>query len=80
MRRNLGALVDARIDDASILLETPSGLLLLGMIIMSLSIISMVIFACGDGSKKRRGGVGGGGGCGGGGGGCGGGGGGGGGC
>ncbi|GMY39340.1 rRNA 2'-O-methyltransferase fibrillarin-like [Fagus crenata] len=72
MTRNLGALVDARIDDAGILLETPSGLLLLGMIIMSLSIISMVIFACGDDkSRKRRPGIGGvaGGGCGGGGGG-----------
>ena len=56
MRRNLGALVDARIDDASILLETPSGLLLLGMIIMSLSIISMVIFACGDGGGSHHGG------------------------
>ncbi|GLT72444.1 hypothetical protein SLA2020_443790 [Shorea laevis] len=38
----------AHVDDAGIALESSGGLLLLGMIIMSLSIISMVIFACGD--------------------------------
>ncbi|KAM1443328.1 hypothetical protein ACFX2I_039618 [Malus domestica] len=45
------------------------GLLLLCMILMSLSLISMVIFACGDSSGRPRPRPGGGG-CGGGGGGC----------
>ena len=65
MTRDLGALVDDCIDDMGILLGSSSGLLLLGMIIMSIPIISMVIFACGDNKawKKRVGG----GGCGGGG-------------
>ena len=76
MARGLGVLVDA-----GVLLGSSSGLLLLGMIIMSIPIISMVIFACGDNKawKKRvggggcgGGGRGGGGCCGGGGGGCGG--------
>ena len=65
MARGLGVLVDA-----GVLLGSLSGLLLLGMIIMSIPIISMVIFACVDNkAKKRRAGGGGGGGCGGGGGG-----------
>jgi hypothetical protein len=71
MTRDSGALVDARIDDAGILLGSPGGLVLLGMIIMSLSTKSMVIFACGD-ANSRKGilgvggaGSGGGGGCGG---------------
>ena len=80
MARDFVALVGAHEDDASDVLESTGGLLLLGMIIMSLSIISMVIFACADGISKSKirgynggegGGVvaGGGGGCGGGGGG-----------
>ncbi|KAL0003259.1 hypothetical protein SO802_017040 [Lithocarpus litseifolius] len=43
MARDLGVLADA-----GILLGSTNGLLLLCMIIMSLSIISMVIFVCGD--------------------------------
>ena len=67
MARDLGVLADA-----GILLGSTNGLLLLCMIIMSLSIISMVIFVCGDSDRRPyRGGGGGaaGGGCGGGGGG-----------
>ncbi len=56
----MGALVDAHIDDAGILLESPGGLVLLGKIIMSL-----VVFACGD-ANSRKGIPGGGGGAGGG--------------
>jgi hypothetical protein len=47
MARDFGALVNAHDDDAGISLESSGSLLLLGMIIMSLSILSMVIFACG---------------------------------
>ncbi|KAM4093855.1 hypothetical protein ACB094_06G150500 [Castanea mollissima] len=55
--------------DVGVLLGSSSGQLLLGTIIMSIPIISMVIFACVDSkAQMRRGGVGGGG-CGGGGGG-----------
>lgn len=61
MARDFGALVVAHVDDTGIALESSGGLLLLGMIIMSLSIISMLIFACADGIS-RRGGAGGGGG------------------
>ena len=43
MARGLGVLADA-----GILLGSSSGLLLLGKIIMSILVISMVIFACGD--------------------------------
>jgi hypothetical protein len=71
MARDSVALVGAHVDNVGILLESPGVILWLGMIIMSLSIISMVIFACGDDkSRKRRPGIGGvaGGGCGGGGG------------
>ena len=69
MARALGVLADA-----GVLLGSLSGLLLLSMIIMSIPIISMDIFACvANKGKKRRagggGGGGGGGGCGGGGGG-----------
>ena len=64
MARGLGVLADA-----GILLGSTSGLLLLGM---SISIISMVIFACVDNKARKRrasgGGFDGGGGCGGGGG------------
>jgi hypothetical protein len=51
MARDFGALVGAHVDDAGVVsLESSSGLLFLGMmIIISLSIISMVIFACADG-------------------------------
>ncbi|XP_039015806.1 cold shock protein 2-like [Hibiscus syriacus] len=64
-----------------LMMYSSTGLLLLSMIIFSLSVISMIIFACGDDGKPRRktgfagsgyvggGGGGGGGGCGGGGGG-----------
>ncbi len=48
MARDFVALVGAHEDDASVVLESTGCLLLLGMIIMSLSIISMVIFACID--------------------------------
>ncbi|KAK4579384.1 hypothetical protein RGQ29_029165 [Quercus rubra] len=70
MARDLGVLTNA-----GILLGSPTGLLLLCMIIMSLS---MVIFVCGDSNNRdgcyrgRAAGVGGGADCGGGGGGCGG--------
>ena len=61
MTRDLGALVDAHIDDGGILLGSPGGLVLLGKIIMSL-----VVFACGDAnSRKGIPGGGGGGACGG---------------
>ena len=43
MARGLGVLADA-----GVLLGSSSGLLLLGMIIMSIPVISMVIFTCGD--------------------------------
>ena len=46
MARDFVALVGAHVDDAGVVVESSSGLLLLGMIIMSLSIISMVLFAC----------------------------------
>ncbi|KAM4093547.1 hypothetical protein ACB094_06G125900 [Castanea mollissima] len=46
MARDFVALVGAHADDASVVLESSGGLLVLGMIIMSLSIISMVIYAC----------------------------------
>ena len=56
MARDLGVLADA-----GILLGSLSGLLLLCMIIISLSIVSMVIFACGDdnigGDDDNKGGV-----------------------
>ncbi|KAJ6353156.1 hypothetical protein OIU76_002212 [Salix suchowensis] len=58
--------------EAGFLLGSSEAFLLLCMIVVSLSIISMVIFACGDsnsGKGRRHGGGGGGGGCGGGGGG-----------
>ncbi|KAJ6333503.1 hypothetical protein OIU77_009385 [Salix suchowensis] len=62
--------------ETGFLLGSSEAFLLLCMIVVSLSIISMVIFACGDSSggiRHGRGGyAGGGGGCGGGGGGCGG--------
>ncbi|KAK9265915.1 hypothetical protein L1049_021409 [Liquidambar formosana] len=92
MARDFVYLGSSHADEVGLVQQTSGSLILFCMIIMSLSIISMVIFACGDSgsgspSKKRRddGGGGGGGGCGGGdggggGGGCGGGGGGGGGC
>ena len=67
MARGLGVLADA-----GVLLGSSNGLLLLGMIIMSITIISMVIFACGDNKAWKGRAGGGGGGCGGGGGGCGG--------
>ncbi|KAB1208889.1 hypothetical protein CJ030_MR6G006015 [Morella rubra] len=59
MARDFFAQVVAHADDAGILLESSGGLLLLGMIVMSLSIISLVIFACGndgdsDSSKPRK--------------------------
>ncbi|KAE8075718.1 hypothetical protein FH972_014411 [Carpinus fangiana] len=57
MARDFGALVGAHVDDAGIALGSSGGLLLLGMIIMSLSIISMLIFACGDdnsGTPRNR--------------------------
>ncbi|GLU12161.1 hypothetical protein SLE2022_288630 [Rubroshorea leprosula] len=65
-------------EEGGFLLDSKGGgLFLICMIVASLSLISMVVFACGDsGHKPRRsvgyGGGGGGGGCGGGGGGCGG--------
>jgi hypothetical protein len=60
MARDFGALLGAHVDDVGIALESSGGLLLLGMIIMSLSIISMAIFACSDygsstPSKKKSG-------------------------
>ncbi|KAF9672368.1 hypothetical protein SADUNF_Sadunf11G0034400 [Salix dunnii] len=57
--------------EAGFLLGSSGAFLLLCMIVVSLSIISMVIFACGDSNsdRGRKGGNGGGGGCGGGGGG-----------
>jgi hypothetical protein len=56
MARDFGALVVGHVDDAGIALESWGGLLLLGMIIMSLSIISMLIFVCGRGASGGRGG------------------------
>jgi uncharacterized membrane protein YgcG len=58
MARDFGAVVGAHVDDVGVLLESSDGLLFLGMmIIMSLSIILMVIFACADGiPRNRRGG------------------------
>ncbi|KAG6693106.1 hypothetical protein I3842_10G148700 [Carya illinoinensis] len=41
-------------DELGVALKSSSGLLLVGMIIISLSIISMVIFACGDDNPPRR--------------------------
>jgi hypothetical protein len=65
--RDFGILVGAHVDDAGITLESSGGLLFLGMIIMSLSIISMLIFACGDDNSgkphNRQSTGGGGGGC-----------------
>jgi hypothetical protein len=60
MVRDFGVLVGAHVDDAGIALESSGGLLLLSVIIMSLSIISTLIFACGDDNsgeppKKKRG-------------------------
>jgi len=52
MARDFGAPVGAHDDDAGIALESSCSLFLLGMIIMSVSIISMVIFACGHYNKK----------------------------
>lgn len=46
MARDFVTIVGAHVDDAGVMLECSSGLLLLGMIIMSLSIISMIIFSC----------------------------------
>ncbi|KAE8075717.1 hypothetical protein FH972_014410 [Carpinus fangiana] len=54
MARDFGPLVGAHVDDPGIALESSCGLLLLGMIIMSLSIISMLIFACGDDNSGKR--------------------------
>jgi hypothetical protein len=55
MARDFGALIGAHDDDAGITFESSSSLLLLGMIIMSLSIISMVIFPCGhDDNESGR--------------------------
>ncbi|XP_059450808.1 uncharacterized protein LOC132181575 [Corylus avellana] len=54
MARDFGPLVGAHVDDAGIALESSGGLLLLGMIIMSLSIISMLIFACADDNSGKR--------------------------
>jgi hypothetical protein len=74
MVKDFGALVGAaHVNDPGVPLEGTSGLLLLGLIIMSLSIISMLIFSCADGNSRTRhkrggGGGSGGGGCGGGGG------------
>ncbi|KAG2685936.1 hypothetical protein I3843_10G143200 [Carya illinoinensis] len=52
-------------DELGVALKSSNGLLLVGMVVMSLSIISMVIFACGnDNNDKGRGGGCGGGGCG----------------
>jgi len=70
MARDFVVLVGAaHVDDPSVVLEGSSCLFLLAMIIMSLSIISMLIFACGDEGKvaRKSGYNGGGGGCGGGG-------------
>jgi hypothetical protein len=53
MVRDFGILVGAGVDDTGIALESLGGLLLLGMIIMSLSIISMLIFACGDDNSGK---------------------------
>ena len=58
MARDFGVLVGAmHVDEAAL----SGGLFLLGMIFMSLSIISMVIFACSEGPRKRRDSYGGGG-------------------
>jgi hypothetical protein len=61
MARDFGALLGAHVDDVGIALESSGGLLLLGMIIMSLSIISMAIFACSDydsnTSRKKKSGT-----------------------
>lgn len=46
--RDFGALVGAHVNDPGVALEVSGGLLLLGLIIMSLSIISMLIFSCVD--------------------------------
>jgi hypothetical protein len=55
MVRDFGALVGAHDDDAGIAFESLGSLLLLGMIIMSLSIISMIIFPCGhDDNESGR--------------------------
>jgi hypothetical protein len=53
MARDFGALVgSAHVDDPGVALEGSGGLLLLTMIIMSLSIISILIFACADGLSE----------------------------
>jgi len=55
MARDFGALVGAHDDDAGIAFESSGSLLLLGMIIMSPSIISIVIFPCGhDDNESGR--------------------------
>jgi hypothetical protein len=55
MARDFGALVGAHDDDAGIALESSGSLLLLGMIIMSLLIISTAIFPCGhDDNESGR--------------------------
>ena len=46
MARDFVALVGAHAGDDSVVLESSGGPLVLGMIMMSLSIISMVIYAC----------------------------------
>ena len=59
MARDFGVLVGAmHVDEAAL----SGGLFLLGTIIMSLSVISMIIFACSEGPRKRRDSYGGGGG------------------
>jgi len=55
MVRDFGALVGAaHVDNPGVALEGSGGLLLLGLIIMSLSIISMLIFSCADGIFRNR--------------------------
>jgi hypothetical protein len=54
MARDFGPLLGAHVDDPGIALESSGGLLLLDMIIMSLSIISMLIFTCADDNSGKR--------------------------
>ena len=46
MARDFVALVGVHADDVGIVLECSVGLFLLGMVIMSLTNISMIIFSC----------------------------------
>ncbi|KAK9285467.1 hypothetical protein L1049_024661 [Liquidambar formosana] len=61
MARDFVYLGSSHADEVGLMQQTSGSLILFCMIIMSLSIISMVIFACGDSgsgspSKKRHGG------------------------